>query len=101
MKIDSLALITICGMALMTYITRAGGFWIVSRLSLGKRMEAWLNHIPGAVLTAIVAPALSAGGLAEVVAALATGAVAVRSGNILIAMLVGIVVVCGLRILSL
>lgn len=91
------ALLTIAGMALVTYATRAGGLWLMGRVALTPRVEAWLRNIPGAVLVALIAPAAVAGGAAEMLAVLATVAVMARTRNMLLAMLAGVAAVWLLR----
>lgn len=91
------ALIAILGMALATYATRAGGLWLMGFVKPSPRMEAWLHALPGAVLVALVAPAVVSGGLAAAVAALATLLVALRTKNLLLAMVIGVVLVWVLR----
>jgi uncharacterized membrane protein len=85
-------------MAFVTYVTRAGGFWLMGLVSPSPRVEAWLRQIPGAVLVAIIAPTVLASSLAETLASLATLLVAIRTKNVLIAMLVGVGAVLVLRI---
>ncbi len=94
---DLLALVTIFGMALVTYLTRAGGVWLMGLVTLSPRLEAWLRSIPGAVLVALVAPTVFASSLAETLAALATVLVALRTRNVLLAMVIGVGVVWVLR----
>lgn len=94
-----MALAAILGMALVTYATRAGGLFLVSRLALSRRAQAWLSYIPGSVLIAIIAPAIFSGGPAEALAGVATLAVALRTRNLLLAMLTGVVAVVVLRAL--
>ncbi len=96
---DTLALITIVGMALVTYATRAGGFWLMGLVRPSPRVEAWLRQIPGAVLVAIIAPTVLASSLAETLAALATALVALRTKNVLVAMVVGVEAVWMLRMI--
>lgn len=56
-------LLVIFASALATYITRIGGYVLVSRLKrIPPRMEAGLNAVPVAVLTTLVAPAFFEGG---------------------------------------
>src|SRR5258708_18240198 len=97
MQNETLTLIAIMGMALVTYATRAGGFWLMSLITPSPRVEAWLKQIPGAVLVAIIAPTVLASSLAETLAALATVLVAIRTKNVLIAMVVGVATVWVLR----
>ena len=94
---DLRALVTILGMALVTYLTRAGGVWLMGLVTLSPRLEAWLRSIPGAVLVALVAPTVFASSLAETLAALATVLVALRTRNVLLALVIGVGVVWVLR----
>ena len=71
--------LTIMMAAAATYATRIGGHLVVSRFSsLGPRVEAALDAVPVAVLTAIVAPAFVSGGWIEVAALLAAGIAGLR-----------------------
>ncbi len=99
MPIDPPTLVVILGMAVATYATRAGGLWLARRLPDSKRLEAWLHHIPGAVLSALIAPTLFSGSIAEVAAAGATVLAAARTGNLLIAIGIGVSMVWALRLL--
>ena len=95
MSIEPRALLAILGMAAVTYLTRAGGLWLLRRLggSPTGRAAVGLRAIPGAVLVAIVAPNALGAGPAGAVAALATAIVALRTGRILVAMATGVVLV--------
>ena len=75
------AVLAILGMALVTIAIKASGLLLADRLPREGFAAAWLRHIPGAVLAALVAPALVTGSVAEVVAALATGTIFVFSGG--------------------
>ena len=97
MNVDPVALLTILGMALVTYATRAGGLLLMSRVTLSPRLAAWLRQIPGAVLISIVAPTIFAGGPPELLAALATLFVARRTGSLPLAMVAGVGVVWMVR----
>jgi uncharacterized membrane protein len=69
--------------AIVTYLTRAGGFWILSRFErIHPRVEAGLNAVPAAVLTTLVAPQMAQGGIAELSAFAIAGAVGLRFGMI-------------------
>ena len=97
MEVNPLSLLTIAGMALATYATRAGGLWIMARVTPSPRVEAWLRNIPGSVLMAIVAPAALTSGPADALAALVTALVAARTKNLLLAMIIGVATVWILR----
>lgn len=99
------SMLTILGMALVTYATRAGGLWLMGRVrpslrqaqDTAPRVEKWLRHIPDTVLISIVAPIVAASGPAELLALLATVVVGVRTGNVLLTMLIGVGVVWAVR----
>lgn len=96
---DPMTVLTIVLMALATYATRAGGLWLASSLKMSGRVEAWLNHIPGAILVSIVAPTVLAGGVADTLAAVAVLFVAVRTGSLPAAIVTGVGAVVILRVL--
>lgn len=99
MQNETLTILTILGMALVTYATRAGGFWLMGLVTPSPRVETWLKQIPGAVLVALIAPTILASSIAETLAAIATVLVAIRTKNVLIAMLIGVATVALLRLI--
>jgi uncharacterized membrane protein len=99
MRVNPVALATILGMAIATYITRAGGLWLISRATVSPRLERCLRHLPGSILAAIVAPAVLTAGPAEAVAASCTVLVAALTQNLFLAIIAGVAVVWILRTL--
>jgi len=93
MTISPEALLAISGMALVTFLVKAGGLLLANRLPRDGFAASWLRHIPGAVLAALVAPALVTGSAAEAIAAVATGLAFILSRNLLLAMGLGVAVV--------
>ncbi|KQX35726.1 hypothetical protein ASD04_13200 [Devosia sp. Root436] len=93
------AVIAILGMALVTIAVKASGLLLADRLPREGFAAAWLRHIPGAVLAALVAPALITGSPAEAVAALATGGVFILTRNLFAAMAAGVAMVYLIRLL--
>jgi uncharacterized membrane protein len=87
------SLVTILGMALVTYAIRAGGFLIAERLPSTGFVALWLRHIPGAVLASLVAPAVVNGGPAEWIASAAATLAYVLSRNIFATIVVGVIAV--------
>lgn len=92
------AIAAIVGMALVTIAVKASGLLLADRLPREGFAAAWLRHIPGAVLAALVAPAIATGSPAEVVAALATGLVFIASKNLFAAMASGVLAVYLMRL---
>ncbi len=97
MQIDMASFLTITGMALVTYLTRASGLFMMKRATFSPRFSAWLNCLPGTVLISMVAPPALSSGAAEAGAAVATALVAFKTKSILPSMLAGIVAVLLLR----
>jgi branched-subunit amino acid transport protein len=87
------ALIAILGMAAVTYGIRAGGLLLANRLPQSGFVASWMKHVPGAVLAALVAPAILKGGTAEAIAAAATALIYILSRNLFAAMAGGVLAV--------
>ncbi len=66
-------LAVLVAMTVAVYITRAGGYWLIGRVTIGPRLRKMLDALPGAIIAATIAPLLAHGGvsaLAAVAAAL-------------------------------
>ena len=96
MSVDPATLAAILGMAVVTYLTRISGLFLVGRLRLEGRLKAAFDAAPPAVLTAVIAPMVLATGWPETVAALVTAVAATRL-PLLATILVGVVSVVALR----
>lgn len=90
MMIHPTALLAIALMAVVTYLTRAGGYWIVGRLALSPRLEAGLGYLPGSIFIALVVPAAIEEGPPGAIAIAVTALVMRRTSNLLLTMLAGI-----------
>lgn len=70
--------------AALTYLTRIGGYLIVSRLrALPARVELALDAVPAAVITTLVAPAAFSGTWREALALGLTLLVGLRAGPLI------------------
>ncbi|QDO99043.1 AzlD domain-containing protein [Ferrovibrio terrae] len=58
---DTAAVIAILGMGIVTYATRAGGFWLMGYVTLSPKLERFLRQTAGGVLVAIVVAAVVKG----------------------------------------
>lgn len=94
----AVSLLTILGMAVATYASRAAGLMLMSRMSPGPRMERFMRAIPGAILASIIAPSALAAGPAEALATGVTALAAWRFRNLPLAMAVGVAAVLALRL---
>jgi uncharacterized membrane protein len=91
------ALVTIVLMAIVTYLLRAGGYWLVGRFTLTPRFEAALTYLPGAVLTALVVPAVIDEPGPGIPALIVTAIVVRKTGNLFLALTGGVFVVWAMR----
>ena len=65
-------MIAILGMAAGVYLIRFAGLFLARRVTPSPAVEAFLGHLPGAMFTALIAPAILQGGILYIGAALAT-----------------------------
>jgi branched-subunit amino acid transport protein len=91
--------LAILGMALVTFAIKAGGLILADRLPRTGFFALWLKHIPGAVLAALVAPAVLTGRLADALAGIATAALFLLTRNLFAAMAGGVITVYFARML--
>jgi branched chain amino acid efflux pump len=96
-EIERTVVATIAGMAVLTYLTRAGGVWLAGRVAQPERLEAWLQPVPGALLAAIVASAAVDAGWRGLVGLAVVVCVMARWGNLLLAAGVGTALIVVLR----
>jgi len=88
--IHASALLAIALMAVVTYACRAGGYWLMGRVTMSPRVEIGLTYLPGAVLVSLVAPAMAEEGVPGVCAVVATAIAMRKTNNLLVAMVAGI-----------
>ena len=98
LELDPLVVGVILAMAIVTYATKVGGLWVLSRVDVSERVEAGLAVLPGAIVIAILGPELASGGPAEWAAAAVVLVVAWRTESILLSLCVGVVAVAGFRL---
>ena len=92
---DTLTIIAV--MTVAAALCRLGGYWFMGLIPITPRVEAGLNAIPLAVMVGIMVPPILRGGIPEA-AGVAITMAAVRLGaNDLIAILLGLGTVAGLR----
>jgi uncharacterized membrane protein len=93
MTINLEVLLIISGMGLVTYLTRWLGPFLMSRVKLSKKVEAWLGYLPGTILISLVLPDIIESGVAGIIAGFASLVAARLSGNLFLALVVGVVTV--------
>ncbi|WP_226481195.1 AzlD family protein [Natrinema amylolyticum] len=90
LALDPLVVGTVLAMALVTAVTKIGGFWLLRRIEVSERLEAGLSVLPGAIVIAILGPELAAGGPPEWGAAGVVLLIMWRTENILLSLCGGI-----------
>ena len=101
MTFDSVNLIVILAMAVITYLTRLGGVFISRRLAgMDARMRAAFEAIPPVVLISVVAPSMLTEGPAETLAS-AIAIVAALRLPLIAVILIGTLAVVLLRLAGL
>lgn len=91
-------IITITGMALVTYLTRISGFYLSDRLThMPPAVGKFLQYIPGTIIVSIIAPQIISGGTVTLAAALVCVGAAVLSRQIVVVMIIGVATVSLLR----
>ncbi|MEQ9138604.1 MAG: AzlD domain-containing protein [Thalassobaculum sp.] len=94
---DAHTITAILVMALVTYLTRVGGFWLMSLVPEGGFVRRWLHHLPGAVVIAILAPMALDGGWAAPLAIAAAVTMGMLRLSSLIAIFGAVALVAVLR----
>lgn len=97
MTLHGEALLAIILMGIVTYVLRAGGFWLMGRVEISPRMEAALAYLPGSVITALVVPATIEAGLPGLGAVGVIALVMWKRPGLLLALLFGLGTVVILR----
>ena len=93
MTINLTVLLIILGMTAVTYFTRWLGPWLMSRVSLSKKVEVWLGYLPGTILVSLVLPDLIKSGLSGIIAGFASLVAARLTGNLFVSLVVGVITV--------
>jgi uncharacterized membrane protein len=86
-------LLAILGMALATYLCRAGGYALFRAFRPPRAVEVALQHLPGPIFVAYVAPALAMQGAKGFAAAAVVVAVQAATRNLAAAIGAGVVAI--------
>lgn len=83
----------VAAMAVLTYLTKAGGFWLLGHVDPSDRLEAGLSVLPGAIIVSIVGPELASGGPTVWLGGATVVLLTRRTGSLLAALIGGMGVV--------
>jgi len=96
-ELDPTVVAVVAAMAVLTYLTKAGGFWLLGHVDPSERVDAALSALPGAVVVSIVAPELLNGGPSAWIAAAAVALLTHKTGSLLAALIGGMGVLLAVR----
>jgi uncharacterized membrane protein len=99
MTADVLAVVVCFGMAVVTYLTRAGGVFAMSFVPLTRRVQVFLRHMASSVIVAIVVGGAARGDSVANLALATSLAVMVATRQTSLALLVAMGVAAGVRAL--
>lgn len=77
-------------MTLAVYVMRIGGYWLIGRIPIGPRLHRMLDALPGAVITASIAPILAQGTASAALALAAAAGTMFAVRNDFAAMVAGV-----------
>ena len=97
MTVDLSVLAACLGMGIATYLTRAGGFWLMGFMPMTPRVEAALRAVPSSVMVALMTPLVLAAGPAEAVGYAAVFAVMLVAKSDIVAAMTGVAAVAAMR----
>jgi uncharacterized membrane protein len=83
-------LAAIIGMALVTYLCRAGGYSVLRAVRPPPFVQAMLLHLPGCIFVAFLAPVLANAGWAAWAAAAVVLLVQARFGKLALSIVAGV-----------
>jgi len=94
---DRMFVLVVLGMAGITYMLRAGGYWVMGRLPITPRVRRGLEALPGAIIVSTVLPIVLQGGIAVALCIVVAAAVQVRMKKEYLAVFFAAAAAAGLR----
>jgi uncharacterized membrane protein len=89
MTLDPTVLAAIAAMAAVTYMWRAGGYWVFRQIRPSPLLRHILAYIPGTLFVSFITPGLITGGPQQWAGAVATVAVMLATRNMPAAIFAG------------
>lgn len=93
---DNLIWLTL-GMLAVTYLGRVAGYWFIRYTEPNDKTQAFLRLVPGTIFIAMVAPQILSTGWMGWLSAAVAFFVAIKSGNMLLSLLTGMIIFIGLQ----
>ncbi len=95
--ISTPAFIAILAMTAMTYLMRAGGFWLMAHVRITPRVRRMLEALPGSVVVAIVLPGVVKAGLPAYAGLAGVVGIMIATGNQFLGVAIGVGLVALVR----
>ncbi|WP_276274121.1 AzlD family protein [Haloarcula litorea] len=89
-EVSPAAVMVVFGMSIVTFATKAGGFWAIDRIDPGQSTRDALDALPGGIVVSILTIRLLEGGPSEWVAGIVVVLVARATENVLFALVAGL-----------
>jgi uncharacterized membrane protein len=91
-------LITIFGMAVVTYLTRISGYYISDKIqNMPWYIDRALKYIPGTIIVSIIAPQIISGGIVTLIASVICIGAALIFNNLIAVIVTGVIAVSIMR----
>ncbi|CTQ61112.1 MAG: AzlD domain-containing protein [Roseibium album] len=94
---DTMVLFAILGMATVTYALRAGGYWVMGRVTVTPKIRRGLEALPGAIIVSTILPIILQGGLVVGLCIIVAAAVQLRLKKEYVAVFAAAAVAAALR----
>lgn len=85
------------GMAAVTYLGRISGYWFILFVKPNEKTQAFLRLVPGTIFIAMIAPQLIKSGWPGWLSGAIVFTIAAKSGNMFLALIVGVLFFLGLQ----
>jgi uncharacterized membrane protein len=82
MQLNLWTVLTIVSMSAVTYLSRAGGYWLFRQFKPSPGLQTMLTYVPGALFVSFVTPSVVSGGLKEWIGAAVALVVARATGSL-------------------
>ena len=89
--------VAIALMSIATYMTRASGFWLSTRLAKTDAIDRFLRHTPAAILVSMIAPHAISHGHEELLGFITVAIVQRIKNNLLVSLACGLSIVVLMR----
>ena len=91
-------IVAIALMGVVTYLTRAGGVWLVDIVRTTPRLQRFLHHLSGSILAALTVTVAFSGDAARLTGVIAACAAMLVTRRAFLSLLLGTLMTAGVRL---